>query len=252
MHYDRTGDFLKKMVEKCVKEYVSGVSREEFIIPFCWILGYISHVTADLVVHPVVSQIVGEYLGHEKEHKECEMVQDSYIFKKLTGRDIEESHIIEELENFSSDDGGDDISPTIKELWNELFQKYFPDEFESTPPDIQDWHDKFTSLLKENGILQKFGRAFGVSYKRFSETRWVNIPYYIGRIKSPRGTPCTYDQVFEKAVECVTDRWELLAQAMENGDATIFTDKIVNYNLDRGEDDIGQLVFWKEGTTEFA
>ena len=253
MHYHHTGDFLKCMAEKLVHDYSSGISRDDFIIPFCWILGYVSHVTADLVVHPVVQRIVGEYTGHEPEHKECEMIQDAYIYHELTGRDIEDSVLIEELENFSDPEGGDDISPIIKELWDDLFERYFPDEYTYVPPRIHAWHDKFTSLLKERGWLQKFGRFFGVTYERFAETSRIDKSYYLNRIHSPFGTQCSYDEVFNKAVNRVSERWELLALAMAGNDPKIFTGKILNYNLDDGKDEREQLVFWQTtGENEFA
>ena len=83
MHYRHTGDALKSMAEKLLGLRESGMQTEEFLIPWCWTLGYLSHVTADLTVHPVVSQIVGPYQGNEAKHRNCEMIQDSFIYNKI-------------------------------------------------------------------------------------------------------------------------------------------------------------------------
>ena len=80
MHYDFTGDLIQTMARSLSALRAKGPDRPEYAIPLCWTLGYISHVTADLVVHPVVRNIVGNYKGHEVEHRQCEMVQDVYIY----------------------------------------------------------------------------------------------------------------------------------------------------------------------------
>ena len=76
MHYDHTGDLVQTMARRLMD--LKGMERPEFSIPFAWTLGYISHVTADLVVHPVVRNIVGDYARNKDAHRHCEMVQDVY------------------------------------------------------------------------------------------------------------------------------------------------------------------------------
>lgn len=108
MHYDLTGDLLKTIAAKLLELNLAYHENEDFIIPFCWSLGYISHVTADLVVHPVVSNIVGPYKGNETEHRHCEMVQDSFIYNKVrNGAEIEHSSLIKVVKTSSDpqDDG---------------------------------------------------------------------------------------------------------------------------------------------------
>ena len=75
MHYSRTGDVIGDMAHRLLDLWNRGFLEEDFIIPFCWTLGYISHVTADLVIHPVVLNVVGPYKGNEEEHRHCEMMQ---------------------------------------------------------------------------------------------------------------------------------------------------------------------------------
>jgi hypothetical protein len=58
MHHQHTGDVIKTMAQKLLELGRGDFQKEEFVIPFCWTLGYLSHVTADLDVHPVVSNIV--------------------------------------------------------------------------------------------------------------------------------------------------------------------------------------------------
>jgi hypothetical protein len=79
MHYQHTGDLVQTMVQRLLPLKGQGIGKPEFAIPYAWTMGYIAHVTADLVIHPIVHAIVGDYKGHKLEHCHCEMIQDAYI-----------------------------------------------------------------------------------------------------------------------------------------------------------------------------
>jgi primosomal protein N' len=50
---------------------------------FAWLCGLAGHIVTDVVIHPVVELKVGTYEGHEAAHRNCEMHQDVYIYKKI-------------------------------------------------------------------------------------------------------------------------------------------------------------------------
>ncbi len=40
-------------------------------------------MVAGVTIHPIIELKVGEYAKHQREHRQCEMHQDSYIFQQL-------------------------------------------------------------------------------------------------------------------------------------------------------------------------
>lgn len=98
-HYHHTEDVIKSMARKLLDLWLQGFKKEEFVIPFCWTLGYLSHVAADLVVHPVVLNIIGPYKGNEEKHRYCEMIQDAFIYHLIRrGAEIEHNALMDIIE----------------------------------------------------------------------------------------------------------------------------------------------------------
>ncbi len=118
MHYDHTGDILLTMVQGLSGLRAAGTDRPELSILFSWILGYLSHVTADLVVHPVVRNLVGDYVGHEAAHRECEMIQDVYIYHRVrNGAETRHSELLGLLRNCAVPADPERVHPGLQALW---------------------------------------------------------------------------------------------------------------------------------------
>ena len=85
MHYEDTGEFIKCGIENLqpLKQ-----DAQSFNICMSWLCGYVTHVITDTVVHPVVNAIVGPYMFNTTEHRHCEMIQDSLIFKNIKNTEI--------------------------------------------------------------------------------------------------------------------------------------------------------------------
>lgn len=83
MHRVGTGEFLKAGVAQVGG--MKGAAQQKCV---AWLLGFASHVAADVCVHPVVERKVGPYEQNKKEHRVCEMNEDVYIFARLNLGDI--------------------------------------------------------------------------------------------------------------------------------------------------------------------
>jgi hypothetical protein len=58
---------------------------------FAFICGFLTHMAADQIIHPIVNKIAGPYYkgGTNRElHRNCEVYQDIVLYSKITGRDI--------------------------------------------------------------------------------------------------------------------------------------------------------------------
>jgi hypothetical protein len=251
MHYDLTGDLIITIAKKLLDTIKQGIDKEEFKIPFCWALGYLSHVTADLVVHPVVYNIVGSYTGHEEEHRHCEMIQDAFIYNKLrNGAEIEHSQLINMLSNCSNPNNRHEIHSVLGFFWDDVLNTHFPSDFTNNQPDIDEWHDEFEDWLGLAGRPTFVGRILDTqnkyTYKKSTQINYPEKRSFLVNLPLPGGTRGDYEaKVFPKAVRHVTEKWISLSQGLSANNLTSFISTISNCDLDTGKDKTtGKLVYW--------
>jgi hypothetical protein len=113
---------------KKLKSLKGKINDELHYYMFSFFLGYISHVFADGIIHPFVRDKVGNYKGHEAEHRSLEMQLDVLFFEELTKNsgliaELNYTNIHDEIENFSNIEGVNEIirmfSDLIKDTYNE-------------------------------------------------------------------------------------------------------------------------------------
>jgi hypothetical protein len=251
MHYDFTGDLIKTFVLALAELSRSGTTRNDFIIPFCWVLGYISHVTADLVVHPIVFNIVGPYKGNEAEHRHCEMIQDVFIYNKIrNGAEIKHTDLLTVVKNASDPADKNKIHSLLQAFWSNSLFKLFKQDY-GTPPQVDDWHLQFAKWLGFAGRPLFVGRVLDqehkFTYKLSSEITSDEKARFLENLPLPGGVRGTYEKdVFPKAVSEVVGKWTLLAKGLISGKADSFLTGISNCDLDTGKDVASsRLVYWR-------
>ena len=128
MHYEKVDSFVIQAMRNLLRR-----RGEDFDICLAWLCGYVSHVIADTVIHPVVNAIVGPYIFNADEHRHCEMIQDSFIFHHITGNEIRYAAPEDKgggylwLLKMCSDPGDEDrIHPAIRSFWSETLQQSHP------------------------------------------------------------------------------------------------------------------------------
>ncbi len=253
MHYDFTGDLIKTIAATLLKLSRSGTDDDSFVIPFCWALGYVSHVTADLVVHPVVYNIVGPYEGNEADHRHCEMIQDAFIYNKVrNGAEIDQSELLRVVQNASSPDDRGKIHPLLRGFWSNALHAHFVDEYGENPPEMDRWHDEFAEWLGIAGRPLFVGRILDPShkftYKKSSEITTDERNRFLVNLPFPDGLRGDYEtDLFPKAVKEVLHKWTLLAASLTGSKIDTFISEISNGNLDTGRDIVtGKLIYWEE------
>jgi len=244
MHYENTGEFLKVAATNLLNR-----KGEEFEICLSWFCGFISHVIADIIVHPMVNAIVGPYHFNSKEHQHCEMIQDSYIFQEIKGTELRYSEYLELLKLCSGPNGDEAIHPAIRSYWTEILKANHPggeDKFDHILPN--DWHENFLSRI---GSAEDPVAAFrhareekNLAYKRVKDITAPERSRFIENVRLPNGKTGRFrEDVFDKAVSKVIEIWGQLLVAIESRDITIFTSTVRNWNLDTGVDE-DRIYFW--------
>lgn len=179
MHSKAPNVFPLKMIEIIWKE--SSIEKaewdEEDHRKFAFVCGYLTHMAADQIIHPVVNLIAGPYYkrGDAREkHRECEVFQDVFAFGQIY-RDAD----------FRA--GGFnqwcDISPGLganAQVWlRYLLQKAFVEAHAVMPAEdeIEDWVDGLLTMLRLIDNVGPYVKAYEALAKdsRAKEREYIDL-----------------------------------------------------------------------------
>ena len=247
MHLEmKTRAFILKGIEevKVIKD------KEDKRKAFAWLCGLAGHIVTDVVIHPVVELKVGTYEGNESAHRNCEMHQDVYIYKKITGYgEISETEQLSLFGKECSDNGDTDkLNRIISLVWEKMLEVLSADEYAINKPEFDTWHRRFHSLVSTIEETQNFptisrhviGLDSGAIYPKFEE---VNIKEFIENLKVPGNQTMHYDDIFNKVVSQVQQTWKVLDEVVFGNDVTNL-DYFADWNLDNGRTSSGKLEYW--------
>lgn len=259
MHHTRTRDTLRAGFSTLR----STMDADERDIAAAWMLGYLSHVITDVVVHPIVNRIVGPYEQNKKAHRLCEMTQDSQIFMEVKGVEITEGEYIDHLRDISDPADSNKIHPVVERQWQMMLKDVHQDFYDGTNLDINGWQGSYISKLDtvdERIIfanIRRFVEDEALFYRRSTEIPDGDREKYIKSVPLPGGGAQPYMDVFEKAANKVEEGWRTvltdLVSAPDTGGmggagALMADDWVKDWSLDKGiilgEDDDAIPYFW--------
>lgn len=215
-----------------------------------WLLGYCAHVATDVTIHPVVQAKVGEYAENQRQHRICEMNQDSYIYRRMNLGEIGES------DNFALTVAqcGNSADRTLLDrdiatLWEGMLEDVHPELFAGSPPDSASWHREFVAMVAGGAgdaerlfpLAGIIAAKLGLSYPSFNAVDRQFIEKQMVPAESP--VYPHYDDIFDHAVSNVVTMWRLVEQAVCAVDSTPLPTP-EEWNLDTGRDEHDRLVFW--------
>lgn len=247
MHYEQTGEPIRAGV-RWLRQQDNSPERERAL---AWLMGYAAHLGADLTIHPVVERRVGPYHENAKNHRICEMHQDTFIWQRRNLGNIGVADHFDNAIRVASNSDGRNLAEPIPELWLHMFTSTWPDEVASTPPDIDQWHRGYRRIIdavEEGHQLFKAARHLlageGIAYPNSDELD----DSFIYNLETPNGR-MDYEAVFESAVSNIAGIWETIAEALhavdeENAETAL--QALPDGNLDTGRDlATDEYVFWR-------
>lgn len=239
MHYDHTGEFLKRAVRRLSGEETGARARR-----LAWLLGFASHVGGDITIHPVVERRVGPYQGNEKAHQKCEMHQDVFIFPRLNlgAPDVPE-YLDATLKTCGDEEG---LAADIRDFWTALLVEIHPALAAEIPPDPRQWHSwfvRFVDMAEELSGLPAFARHVAAHLNPVYPTPGELDKSYLENLETPTGRE-NYERIFLRAEDTVLWLWRLISGGVCNGENTYLTE-IRNWNLDNGHDEDGNITAWE-------
>lgn len=251
MHYERIADRILSGIG-----VVDGLRDEEKGRALAWLLGFTAHVVTDVTIHPVVKLKVGDYRGHETEHRICEMHQDVYIFTEKSGLDFHQAEFLKTMVDLCADPGhSTNVHPTVAYLWDQMFQRTDGALYVENEPHIDAWYYWFRALVGGVGDDRFLGLARhvlpwldGVAYplpedvdrKEFIDSLDVPPP-----ASAPLSHPrMHYDDIFSKAVDNIRRAWAIVASDALTG-TSLAGSFLRDWDLDTGVDKSNNAItFW--------
>lgn len=258
MHYWKTADFIRRTIPYLNALNFGATDTKKC---FAWLFGYTAHLVTDFTVHPMINIRVGPYEQNQLQHRLCELNEDVYIFNKLGFGDVTTAEFLKSesggIASCADQTDDDKLDPAVKDLWchclagDPLAGIKMKDGLPApkNSPDPDEWFDHYVTMIDK---FAEEGNRFPWLCRRIAEDEGLVYPQinevdqsFIQNLKLPDGTTANYDQVFERARQNVITTWRDLGNALDNGDASLFT--LPNGDLDTGlADDTQQSIFWSK------
>jgi hypothetical protein len=204
-----------------------------------------------MTIHPVVQAKVGVYAENRRQHRICEMNQDSYIYRRMMLGEIGESDSFAlTVARCGDTDDKTELDHDIVTLWHGMLKDAHPDLYAAHAPSSLSWHREFVAKASDcrAGEVRLFPLAGVISAKmalsypacdaidrQFIDEQMVPLerPIYLH-----------YDEIFDSAVANVAVVWGVVERAVCSED-TSYLSELTDWNLDNGLDEHGRLVFWE-------
>jgi hypothetical protein len=239
MHHQHVGDMIRALIRQV--QHTRGEEQDKL---FAWVSGYLSHVIADITIHPVIEKRVGHYAANKLQHRLCEMHQDAYIWQRMGLGEIgSRERISNSLGSCINGDDKQKLDRLITHHWEQALRDVFNLSYWHSEPEIDAWFrgfKKVVDLVEDQYRLFPFSRhvaaLLGLTYPTVDQ---IDLSF-IHQLHTPHGL-ASYDKVFNLAVANIQHYQQQLAAAVyADGRVDLF----LNWNLDTGESPIGQLSAW--------
>jgi hypothetical protein len=245
MHYTRVCQMITAGVNRVRME--SEVRRDK---QMAWLLGYCAHVVTDMTIHPIVQAKVGVYAENQRQHRVCEMNQDSWIYRRMNSGEIGASDSFALIVARCSDATDRSVlDGDIVKLWGSMCADVHPELHDTYLADTSAWHREFIAMSDESAscterlfpLAGRIAAKMGLAYPPFAAIDRQFIDRQLVPSEKPRSLD--YDDIFDHTVDRTAILWRQVEQAVY-GSNPAFT-PLGEWNLDNGRDETGRLVFWE-------
>jgi hypothetical protein len=254
MHYTHTCKVISDGA-KLVRDQPKGIKKRKCL---AWLMGYSSHVVADMCIHPVLNLQGWSYDENPSGHRRCEMHQDVYIFRKHIGTGMPQTsdHLKSTILTCSAKDDPKNLDPDVEGVWETLLKTNHTSLYLANLPKPDKWHNKCNKILQKLlpttsrfvGFARHVCDGLGFAYPTPDE---IDMAKYIESLQVPsqkdRESFMSYDEIFNIVISKVQQIWlEVTCYALGLRDNIFFQNE--EWNLDTGCTKLAnedKIVFWE-------
>ncbi|MHC5034017.1 MAG: zinc dependent phospholipase C family protein [Planctomycetota bacterium] len=171
MHSQRPNQFPLSLVEIVFRDADRRKSRivleDDDMRKLAFIAGYLTHIAADQIIHPLVNNVAGPYYrkgDFRKTHRECEVFQDYFLYEEVYR--LEEKQDADHVFMDQDFRGWADCVPGLtfkntRDWFRYMLQRGLAETYGSFPPedDIEDAVDNLLFTLRVCKTLGPYRKA---------------------------------------------------------------------------------------------
>lgn len=229
----------------CGLSALQGMDPEPWERTCAWLMGYASHMVADMTIHPVINRLVGPYEDNKTAHRTCEMHMDVHAFARLGLGDVGLTrHLEDHLSSVETDHQRHLIDPAVGAVWASMLSQTHPDTARHDPPAPHAWYRSFVGVMNTiRGLNRKlpFARHLGAGFHLDYPEPAALDPRYLYHLPTPHGA-MPYDLLLSLAMANIVSFWRDLAEGIDQPHRLAMQ----AWNLDTGQsaEQPDRLVFW--------
>jgi hypothetical protein len=192
-----------------------------------WLLGYVGHVVADVVVHPVVAAIKAAHPG-KNIHQIIEIHQDALCFKEVKHYDLKKEFFLEWLAECDSPKYGAAFDQTMS-VWETALKKAFGSE-----PSCKTWYTTYLGALHAASAVSLQFR--GYTFPQVSDISEQDKKNFYTDVILPlpqKPTGSFRRVVLKHAAEKIAEVWKAVWDCRKNGGNIAAV--VPDWNLNTGE-----------------
>jgi hypothetical protein len=198
LHSKKPNVFPLTMMEIAWRETDPDEEEWDVIAQNQWafIMGYVTHIAADQIIHPYVNKIAGNYYRDKekrKKHLDCEVYQDVVVFSNRYNKSILDEHL-DTWVNIHTKSGK--TEPHFRRFLQKSFKEthaIFPSE-----NDIEHWYRGLS-------FIQKWLKWIGLPYKKadtdFRTKGETSEKYKEFCLDTPLAAGKSYEDYYRDAVQ---------------------------------------------------
>lgn len=212
-----------------------------------WFLGYVAHMVADIVSHPVVNATVGPYHSSSEdnraEHRLMEITQGGFIFNDLGG------NAVKYIGSVDSEQELEAILESTLPIWEAMLKGGFVNYLD-TMPNIEKWQANFKNLLAR-AEYKPYGFSLYIYHllektsidNRTESEKKADREKYIDHLPYPKANclkqevdpkrPVKYTDIYFRSIDLICDYWINILDDIEN-DTGWTKNNFQNVSLDTG------------------
>ena len=197
-----------------------------------WLFGYVGHIIGDVVVHPVVSLAKERRGGASSLHRQCEICQDSLLFKDLQSYDLISADYLGWMRETTSDRN----AAMFNEAMN-IWQDGLNQSGAGPGVNCREWYVTYSAGFEVATNLSRVAINGYVYPKATDITPADRADFYDSVILPvPAGTQASFRaMVFDLALRRLTRIWQQMWTCLNDGQPGGIDALIPDWDLNNGK-----------------
>jgi hypothetical protein len=199
-----------------------------------WLFGYVGHIVADVVVHPVV-RLSLKHPGRDGQHQRSEIITDTLLFNAIKTWPLKSADFLGWLKECNDDQNRTMYLQTMA-TWSACLKQADP-SFEPSGGSCSDWYAWYVNGVEAATEIPRWVFGYNYLYPKVSQIDAADRRDFYDDVTLPlpAGAHGPYrPNVFDLAVTRLSSLWQQMWTRLLAADSGGIDDLIPDWNLNDG------------------